>query len=520
MSQAKKEEVQQTQVQGSQMRQSELEKQQNLEALNRAVDKLVDFARRELRLGKGDDDWATNRVIDILNLVSYQPTGAKATDMGIDELLNELNQAALRYGSYEMEEWPSVRESLMDALSMRPSEVIRTFHDMEDLQSSMMAMQWLYEYCCHNTYVKRSQLGANPRFDSHGLIITINTAKPEFVSMKKAAAGNSVQGGYPKCTICHENEGFAGRNKRTLRTIPLELDGEPWFWQFSPYGYFWQHGICVNQEHTPMKVDSRTFVRLMDFVDRFPGYFIGCNAALPRIGGSVLAHDHYQGGGELLPMHTAPVWATLQSDEYQHTIIEMIDWQGSAFRVVSADRKELAQVCDYIRLAWQSYDNPELNIASHDEQGNRQSAVSPSVIRTDRGYEMSLILRNNAVSEEYPDGIFHAHPEYFPVKQEPIGLIEAQGLFILPGRLVLQLQMLEKHLVQGDALPQELEQFEQFYESIHEHNPSISTREEAVKAVRDELGEVCQRILHNTAVFKHREDLESWLESLGFKQVG
>ena len=216
----------------------------------------------------------------------------------------------------------------------------------------MAAMQWFYDYCVANNYVKRAQLDRNPRFDSHGLTVTINLAKPEFKNMKKAAAGNAVSGGYPKCTICHENEGFAGRDKRTLRTLPVTLGGESWFWQFSPYGYFDQHGICVNTDHTPMHVDRDTFGHLLDFVDRFPGYFLGCNAALPRIGGSVLAHDHYQGGGELLPMHKAATWAAFTLADYPDAVVEILDWPGTAVRVVSKNRQSIIDVSDIIREAW------------------------------------------------------------------------------------------------------------------------------------------------------------------------
>ena len=174
-----------------------------------------------------------------------------------------------------------------------------------------------------------------------------------------------MAGGYPSCTICHENEGFAGRDKRTLRTVPVTLGGEPWFWQFSPYGYFHQHGICVNTEHTPMHVDRDTFGHLLDFVDRFPGYFLGCNAALPRIGGSVLAHDHYQGGGEHLPMHKAAAWATFHMNGYPDAVVEILDWPGTAVRVVSRNRDAIVEISDMIRLAWQQFDDSAANIASH-----------------------------------------------------------------------------------------------------------------------------------------------------------
>lgn len=440
-------------------------------------------------------------------------------------------------------------DAVMSCLTASPSVLQGHFEDVEREHGGMAAMRWFYDYCGSSTYVKRARLARNLRFDSHGLVITINLSKPEFRTMKNAAAGNSVSGGYPKCTICRENEGFAGRNKRTLRTIPVTLGGHRWFWQFSPYGYFDQHGICVNVDHTPMHVDRQTFVNLLDFVDRFPGYFLGCNAALPRIGGSVLAHDHYQGGGEAMPMHKAKAWATLRfagkngDGAESDAIVEILDWPGTAVRVVSHSRDVIVVLADRIREGWVHYSNPDLDIVCEGPEGYR-SAVSPSVVITPRGYEMNLILRNNGVSEEFPQGIFHAHPEFWAVKQEPIGLIEAQGLFVLPGRLKTQLAHIENALVAGEPLPQAESEFSFEWDElqtklnthpadgrgddharcgghicsrIHSHAYGRPCDREVVRAaIIDELGSICERILGNTAVFKRKEDTLAFMESLGF----
>ena len=445
-----------------------------------SIDALIDYALAHLDLDPRNADWTRNQIFALFRLDSYP--GPKTTTSAAsvsdvvqdivgsrsqapygektpDPLLAAFRAAATTAGLFKPEEGPAYADTIMGILSANPADLDDRFLLVEHRDGGMAAMQWFYDYCVANNYVKRAQLDRNPRFDSHGLTVTINLAKPEFKNMKKAAAGNAVAGGYPKCTICHENEGFAGRDKRTLRTLPVTLGGESWFWQFSPYGYFDQHGICVNTDHTPMHVDRDTFGHLLDFVDRFPGYFLGCNAALPRIGGSVLAHDHYQGGGELLPMHKA---------------------------------------------------------ASHDADGNRQSALSPSAIITERGYEMSLIFRNNAISDEYPEGIFHAHPEYWPVKQEPIGLIEAQGLFILPGRLVDQLGIVEEALAEGRDLPDEVSEFSLEWGELAETLAGNRDREAIHQAVHDELGSVCYRILGNTAVFKQKATTQTFLESLGF----
>lgn len=402
-------------------------------------------------------------------------------------------------------------DEIYGALSLLPSEINAKFQSLLK-EGGKVATDWFYNYCVRNDYVKKAKLDKNPRFESNGLVITINKAKPEFRDPKKAKAGNSVDGGFAKCVICRENEGYGARNKRTLRTVDITLGGQPWFWQYSPYGYFNEHGIAVNCEHIPMHVDSETFTRLMDFVDTFPHYFIGCNAALPRIGGSVLAHDHYQGGGEILPMHKAKAVYTLNHKDYPNAIIEVVDWQGTVVRVASFDRNDIVELCEKIRSAWVSYNNPELGIINEDEEGIHNS-ISPTVVKTERGYEMSVILRSNITSEEYPEGVFHAHPEFHTIKKESIGLIEAQGLFILPGRLEAELGEVEKIIESNSQLPPEYASFKLVYEeakAIYE-SENIAVHE----AMQKELGGICSRILENTAVFKDKKQTIQFLTDLG-----
>ena len=487
-----------------------------LNRIYRSLDALIGYACACLDLEPSDVDWARNQILALFSLDSYDSGDGSAdpASSDIDELLESFMQALVGAGLMAQDDAPSMADTVMGILSSRPSQLQRRFTQVEGAQGGMAAMHWFYDYCVKNTYIKKSSLDRNPRFSSGGVVVTINLAKPEFKDMKKAAAGNSTAGGYPKCTICHENEGFAGRDKRTLRTIPLTLGGHDWFWQFSPYGYFREHGICVNADHTPMHVDKDTFGNLLDFVDRFPGYFLGCNAALPRIGGSVLAHDHYQGGGERLPVHQARAWRTLHLDGHPDTPIEILDWPGTVVRVVSPSRQEIIEVSEAVRQAWVDYDNPGLNIVNQGPEG-RQSALSPSLVKTDRGYEMSLILRNNGVSPEFPDGIFHVHPEFYPVKQEPIGLIEAQGLFVLPGRLVGQLACLEEALVAGTGLPEQVADFSLEYGEITKILQGSHDPEKVHEALKSEIGSVCARILGNTAVFKRPEQTEEFLRGLG-----
>lgn len=447
--------------------------------VKQTVESLIEYAKQHLELKADDEIYIKNRVLEVL-------IKSETEDLTEEE-----------------------KDEIYGLLSLLPSEINAKFQRLLK-ENSKIATDWFYSYCVHNGYVKKAILDKNPRFEIDGLIITINKAKPEFRDPKKAKASNSVDGGFAQCVICRENEGYGARNKRNLRTVSLKLGGEPWFWQYSPYGYFNEHGIAVNCKHTPMHIDKNTFEKLMDFVDIFPHYFIGCNAPLPRIGGSVLAHDHYQGGGEILPMHKAGAVYSLKHCDYPDAIIEIVNWQGTVIRVVSKNRNTITELCDLVRLTWENYENKELGIIPKDEDG-LHSTISPTVVKTSRGYEMSNILRNNITSIEYPDGVFHAHPEYHIIKKESIGLIEAQGLFILPGRLEEQLSEIEKIIERNEKLPLEYSEFKFVYDEVKAIGGNVHY------AMQKELSSICSRILDNTAVFKDKKQTVKFLTDIGFE---
>ena len=488
-----------------------------MEKVFKALNELIAYAKKNLELDEKNADYVLNGVLRILGADSYSPMPAACDDVLPSKPLARLLDAAVEAGLIKEEDRAFYADQIMGELSLSPKDVDDRFRSLERSKGSEAATEWFYDYSVKNDYVKKSVLDKNPRFDSEGLVITINKAKPEFRDPKKAVSGNSVKGGYPKCTICHENEGFAGRNKRTLRTVDLIVGGQKWFWQFSPYGYFYQHGIAVNYNHIPMHVDKGTFTRLMDFVDVFPHYFIGSNAPLERIGGSVLAHDHYQGGGEILPMHKAKAAFLLKNPKYPDAIVEVVDWAGTVVRIVSKNRAAIEEIGDAIRQKWDNYEDKEKGIIPRDEKG-QHNAVSPTVVKTQRGYEMSVILRSNVTSEEFPDGVFHAHPEFHIIKKESIGLIEAQGLFILPGRLERELGGIEALLSAGKPLTEELSDFAFIYEEIKALCNGDFSKENVSAAVKKELGSVCNRILDNTAVFKDKADTVRFMSDLGFEK--
>ncbi len=475
--------------------------------------KLVKYAQKYLGLQDIDVKYVTNSVVDILGLSSFEYTPVEYVTDDIHQLLNEFVATCVEEGVFQQDFGAYYCDKVMGALSLLPSAVNGVFQQIYAEQGSKVAMDWLYCYSVANNYVKKAILDKNPRFDSNGLVVTINLAKPEFRDPKKAASGNSVQGGYPKCVICRENEGLVSRNKCTLRTVSLKLGGNDWFWQFSPFGYFREHGIAVNCNHTPMNVTSQTFVNLLDFVDQFPHYFIGSNAALQRIGGSVLAHDHYQGGGEILPMHKAG-WRTMFTMAgYEDLQIGIVDWHNTAVRICGTNRQKICQLSNVINDAWKTYTNEDLGIIAH-SNGEQHNSTSPTVVKVGDEYQMTIILRNNLTTEQYPDGVFHAHPEFHVIKKESIGLIEAQGLFILPGRLQNQLAEVEKCIANG-KLTEDLKDFQMVYEeTVAIINNGVGNIH---KAMEMELGSICTRILHNTAVFKEDKHTVNFMQQLGFQ---
>lgn len=477
------------------------------------INKLIGYAIERLSLPKRNVIYSRNTLLMLLNIESVEDSEQAHEGESLTELLSMLNNAAIKEGLWTQDDSEKKLDAVMGVLSLSPAEVENIFLQIYK-KSPAEASEWLYRYSVASDYVKKEKLDQNPRFTAkNGLIVTINKAKPEFRDPKKAASGNSVKGGYPKCSICRENEGYHGRAKRTLRTVSISLAGEEWFWQFSPYGYFYQHGIAVNEKHIPMHVDETTFFRLMDFVDAFPHYFIGCNAPLPRIGGSVLAHDHFQGGGEKLPLFNAGVAVTLRHEEYPDVKIGVLDWFGTCVRVTGREKNSVAAVSEIIRRGWVSYRDDARGLIPEDDEGIHH-AVSPTVVLTADNYEMNLILRSNITSEQYPDGVFHAHPEFHVIKKESIGLIEAQGLFILPGRLEAQLEEVKKAILAGN-LPEDLQDFRLLFDEIMQKN-APATKEQADEAMQDELASICERILKNTAVFETHEATAIFLRGLGF----
>ena len=498
------------------------------------IENLLQYAQSHLLLDDLDVIYVRNKLMQSLKLedyVQYETDVDAIEEMTCpDAVLNPIVDYAVENGIITEDGREEFADKIMDTVSLKPSEIVDMFESLHST-SPAKAFDWLYDYSIKNDYVKQTKIAKNKHWEAKStkgkIEITINLSRPEKNNKDTAKLLKQKNTSYPPCMICKENEGYAGHGvfRQTLRTIPLTLGGEEWFWQFSPYSYFNQHGIAINSEHTPMKVDTSTVQKLLDFVDYNPSYFIGCNAALPIVGGSILTHDHFQAGLKQLPMHKAPYLKRFKSAEYPYIDTGIVDWYNSVIRLESTNKKMLVEYAGKIISAWKAYSDESVGIIGADESG-QHNAVTPIARKSNDGkYIVELILRNNCTSEQFPDGIYHVHPEYQNIKSESIGLIEAMGLFILPGRLDRQLAEVQQYLTREvkysrEKLADDMKVHADMIEKLMKEKPKC-TPKEAELNVKDEVNRVCECILDNTAVFKKDEAgvaaFEKFLSSLGIE---
>ena len=478
-------------------------------SLNKYVATLISYARKHLALEERDETYARNRILDILGRASYTDEGAfevpELPDTILQGIFSCLNEEGVEYDG------ATLGEKLMDAVMPRPSEYEEEF-EKKYRKSAKDATDWAYRFAIASDYVKKSAIDKNLKWTSkdNTIEITINLSKPEKNNKDLQKQLKVASSDYPKCTICRENEGFErpGFSRRNMRTHSLTLNGEDWFWQYSPYAYFNEHGIAISVEHTPMVLDAGTAEKLFDFVEEFPHYFIGNNAPLPRVGGSILMHNHYQGGKAVLPMQRVGIRVPLTSKKYKGVKAGIVDWYNSAIRLEGKDRKQVALLAKDIFTAWASYENAALEILPHTGEEKHNTASLIARRGEKGGWVLDMILRNNRVNEKYPGGIFHAHQEYHAIKSESIGLIEAMGLFILPARLKRQLTEVKEYLTgekpySEEALGEDMKVFVPMIQKLMAGGKVSAQKAEDM--LRDEVEIICKNILENTAVFKHDE---------------
>ena len=482
--------------------------------INKRIAQLINYGITRGLIEPEDRYWARNGILAVLGLDSYQePEELPEYEAPLEEILKDLLDDAEARGVIPggVTSRDLMDTKLMAFLTPRPSQVIEKFWDQYRI-SPQMATEWYYDFSRYTDYIRSYRVIKDMKWvakTAYGdLDITINLSKPEKDPRAIAAAKLQKSVGYPKCLLCREAEGYVGRmdypGRANHRIIPLKLNGENYFLQYSPYVYYNEHCIVLNEQHVPMKIDRATFQRLLDFVRQFPHYFLGSNADLPIVGGSILSHDHFQGGRYRFAMEKAPVERELVFPGFEDVQAGIVRWPMSVIRLRCADSGRIVQLADKILAAWRGYSDESVSIFAETE-GEPHNTITPIARRRAKDFEMDLVLRNNLTTQEHPLGLFHPHAELHHIKKENIGLIEVMGLAVLPARLKEELAQLAQLLRDGGDLYAD--------EATAKHAPwaeELKTRhdfarEDADAVLRQEVGRVFMQVLEDAGVFKRDE---------------
>ena len=476
---------------------------------DQAIKDLVGYAVRTGLIEESDRTWAANALLEAMRLDSWEEP-QEAQDRPLEDILRELLDDAAARGLIhdDVTSRDLFDTELMGRLTPRPSQVIQDFSRRYQA-SPKEATDWLYRFSQDTDYIRRYRIARDVKWQAataYGeLDITINLSKPEKDPRAIAAAKAAPQSGYPKCLLCKENEGYAGRlnhpARQNHRVIPVTINGEDWFLQYSPYVYYNEHCIVFNGRHTPMKIEKATFRKLLDFVKQFPHYFVGSNADLPIVGGSILSHDHFQGGCYTFAMERAPIEQTVAFRDFPDVEAGIVKWPMSVIRLRCADDRRLVELADRILAAWRGYTDEAAFIFAETD-GEMHNTITPIARMREGQFELDLVLRNNITTEEYPLGVYHPHQELHHIKKENIGLIEVMGLAVLPARLKDELHGVAQALVRGDDLRQD--------ETLRKHADwadELKTRytftaDNAEELLRREVGTVFAAVLEHAGVYK------------------
>ena len=423
--------------------------------VNQALTALVNYAEKENLIGKEDRIYALNSVLGALSLDSYEPE--ECGEPALEEILACLLDDACTRGICEdsVVFRDLLDTKIMGALTPRPSYVIEKFREAY-AESPVKATDFYYNFSRKTDYIREYRIKNDMKWvtpTEYGDIdVTINLSKPEKDPKAIAAAGKAKQSGYPKCQLCIENEGYYGRvnhpARENHRIIPVTINGENWFMQYSPYVYYNEHCIVLNSAHVPMKIDRGAFNKLFDFVKFLPHYFVGSNADLPIVGGSILSHEHFQGGNYTFAMAKAPVEKSVEFEGYSDIEAGIVKWPMSVIRLRGDDTVRITELAEKILNKWRSYTDEEAFIFAETD-GVPHNTITPIARFAGGKYELDLVLRNNIQTDEYPDGYYHPHPEYHHIKKENIGLIEVMGLAVLPSRLKSEMAQLREAMLEG-----------------------------------------------------------------------
>ncbi len=477
-----------------------------------AVDKLACYAQRTGLVDPCERIWAVNAILEALKLDSYtQPTGSPEGEIDLPAVLEELMDDAHARGV--LPEDSVVYRDLFDTMLMgrltpRPAQVIERFRALY-AESPERATDWYYRFSQDTNYIRRDRIAKDVKWvapTEYGeLDITINLSKPEKDPKAIAAARNLPASAYPRCQLCAENEGYAGRVNHPARgnhrMIPITINGSPWFLQYSPYVYYNEHCICLNREHVPMRIDRACFAKLLDFVRQFPHYFVGSNADLPIVGGSILAHDHFQGGHYTFAMEKAPVETQVCIRGYEDVETGIVKWPMSVLRLSHEDPARLVDVADRILKSWRVYSDEAVFLFAETE-AEPHNTITPIARRRGSRYELDLVLRNNITTPEHPLGVYHPHAELHHIKKENIGLIEVMGLAVLPARLKEELSVLAEALAEGADLRADARTAKHADWAEAFRGKYDITAENALDIVKKETGLVFAQVLEHAGVYK------------------
>ena len=474
------------------------------------IDSLVSYAMNCGLAEPVDHVVLTNRLLDLLRLEDYTPSDELLIE-DLEEILAGILDYAVKKGLCD--DGITARDifdtRIMGAVTPMPREVIGIFNHLY-AEDPVKATDWYYKFSCDTDYIRRYRIAKDMRWkyqSEYGeMDITINLSKPEKDPKAIAAAKNAPQTAYPKCQLCVENEGYAGRMNHPARSnhriVPIEVCGEDWCLQYSPYVYYNEHCIVLNSRHVPMKIDRSAFAKLLSFVDSFPHYFIGSNADLPIVGGSILSHEHFQGGHYTFAMERAEVEQAVSFAGFEEIEAGIVKWPMSVIRLKGSDPERIADLAEKILTAWRGYSDESVGVIAFD-RGEPHNTITPIARRRGEDFELDLVLRCNITTEEHPLGVFHPHADKHHIKKENIGLIEVMGLAVLPSRLKKELADLAEAIVAGKDIAAD--------EVLSKHAPWVEelkkqytfTEDNALEIILQETGKVFAGVLEDAGVYKN-----------------
>ena len=493
--------------------------------LCRLIGELAEYGVKTGLIPESERNYAINLLLDIFHEDAYEANETKGEEL--EDILKGLLDIAVDKGLIEdsIVNRDLFDTRLMNAITPRPGEVIRKYQELF-ARSPKDATDWFYKFCGDSDYIRRYRAKKDVKWtvdtDFGELDITINLAKPEKDPKAIAAAAKMAQSSYPKCQLCVENMGYAGRlnhpARQTLRIMPITINGSEWGFQYSPYGYYNEHCILLNGEHVPMAINEDCFKKMFDFISQYPHYMIGSNADLPIVGGSILSHDHYQGGNYEFAMAKAPIEKAFKFKGFEDVEAGIVKWPMSVIRLRCADHKRLTQLSSKILTSWRAYTD-EAAFVFAETDGVPHNTITPIARKKGDSFEIDLVLRNNITTDEHPMGVYHPHKQYHHIKKENIGLIEVMGLAILPSRLVSELEAVKNAILNNDDLraseltASHADWVEEFLPTHPEFNA-----DNAMDIIKEETGKVFLYVLEDAGVYKctpeGREAFMRFLESV------